>query len=611
MASTKEGKIIKSLSLYAGETLALLQTACSNIELKGGDEESSLEPAIQPGTSSRYIDDDSSSDDDGEESGDEDNSSSADESNGENPLEGVDEEEPLANVDTSSPTQAQTQTQTAAQRAKTIARKPSRSKNNHSQQEMNRISANLVKTSIPLDRESTILLPSALLEKEILRPGSSLLSKCRSFVKLTEAVGGLKRPAIVLLLRSGKFAGGVFEGGKCTVHRACQRYTVRKGQGKAQSSQDGKRRPKSMGAQLRRAGEQGLKEDIHSTILDWKHHFKNAALILVSCPKTMRHNLFASSGGVDGMLSRDDNRVRKIPMDVGRPTYESVCLVHDVLTNLVIREVILSEDIVNTQSTEKNTEKRVDSTEKKVAEPEKIVLPLSDLHGAAKEGKLASILDILQKQEDGSAIDLLAGFDFMTPLHFAAESTPKVDPVTSAACVSSLLIQGRADPCALDARHRVPYFLASHDKVREAFRKARAVLGEDYCDWEKAKVGPPLTDEDLRARKEKEAEKNRKKKARQKEKKAREKAQAEELRQREQEEKERQKRAEDAKRIRDSLKPKTTNAGNICDFCQAECNGKRRQQMFKRLEYVYCSTDCVQKHKRELMAAAAMARFGS
>jgi hypothetical protein len=35
------------------------------------------------------------------------------------------------------------------------------------------------------------------------------------------------------------------------------------------------------------------------------------------------------------------------------------------------------------------------------------------------------------------------------------------------------------------------------------------------------------------------------------------------------------------------------------------------EQMFQRLEYVYCGSECVQKHKRELMAAAAMARFGN
>jgi hypothetical protein len=32
--------------------------------------------------------------------------------------------------------------------------------------------------------------------------------------------------------------------------------------------------------------------------------------------------------------------------------------------------------------------------------------------------------------------------------------------------------------------------------------------------------------------------------------------------------------------------------------------------MYQRLEYAYCSTECVQRHKRELLASAALARFG-
>ena len=67
---------------------------------------------------------------------------------------------------------------------------------------------------------------------------------------------------------------------------------------------------------------------------------------------------------------------------------------------------------------------------------------------------------------------------------------------------------------------------------------------------------------------------------------------------------------EDARRERAGLRPKTTTASNACDFCQKVCKGKRRSQMFSRLEYVYCGTDCVKKHQRELTAAAAMARLG-
>ena len=52
------------------------------------------------------------------------------------------------------------------------------------------------------------------------------------------------------------------------------------------------------------------------------------------------------------------------------------------------------------------------------------------------------------------------------------------------------------------------------------------------------------------------------------------------------------------------------SAVNACDYCQKVCKDKSRSQMFSRLEFVYCSTDCVRKHQRELTAAAAMARFG-
>jgi len=44
----------------------------------------------------------------------------------------------------------------------------------------------------------------------------------------------------------------------------------------------------------------------------------------------------------------------------------------------------------------------------------------------------------------------------------------------------------------------------------------------------------------------------------------------------------------------------------LCDAC-----GKRIHVFFSRLEYVYCSTDCVQTHKRTLMAEAALKRFAA
>ena len=491
-------------------------------------------------------------------------------------------------------------------------------------QQMKAISESLGYESFPnIDEQSTLEMPSNLLTKEDRLPGVSPYNKFQSFLKLSKDLqkSSSKRHVVVLLLRSGRFAGGIFSGDKCIVHRAFQRYTIRKGQGKAQSAQDNsKRKAKSMGAQLRRAGEQSLREDIHATIREWKEFIGQACLILLSCPQAMKTTLFAEV--IHDVIARDDARLRKIPFDVGRPTYENVTMTYDVLMRLNIRETLqlnISSESESKKALDSLEEGKIKSEPKILAQmkerPKIIDIPMRPLHVASDEGNLTAILDLLSKEKQqqdmclSSVVNLPAGPDFMTPLHFASGSSSKVDPTTSAACVSALLIQGRADPTVVDSRGRVAYYLASNDKVREAFRLARAALGEEYCDWEAAKVGPALTEDDLNERKQKEAEKRRRKKSRQKEKKVKEKGQTEELERRRKEEEERKKQEDDAKRIRDGLQPRASTATNVCDFCQKVCKGKRRSQMFARLDYAYCSTDCVQMHKRELMAAAALARM--
>jgi ankyrin repeat protein len=494
-------------------------------------------------------------------------------------------------------------------------------------------------------------ISSSLLRKTEIR--SDPVRQCQAYVDMVRSIVVIdnnnnhpqqtQRPVIILCLRSGKFAGGVFirdddhhnpnknnnynihHPVSCIDHRTLTRYTVRKKQGKAQSTQDGSRRPQSMGAQLRRHGEMQLQQDIQKTLREWRIHFQNAALIWISIPKTMKQTLFGNSNNnEDIILQRDDPRIRRVPLDLGRPTFETVCLIHTVLMTATIREKHESFIPIDEKYTEETTEdhsRMLDSAitaEPDVPQSPKAV-PLSPLHQAVVDGDLKKMHAIIlqqqqqQQQADDPDYDInsTAGDMGMTPLHYAAFHNND-DPDNAAEMVRMLLEVGRANPCLGDDRRRVPYYLASHEKIRDAFRIARARLGEEYCAWdEQAKVGPPLTKQDLELRKEKEAEKKRKKRARMKEKKAKEKAEEkheEELRMAEEK---RKKEEEDAKRVRDGLQPKMGNGGGgvLCDFCQKQCQGKQRAQMFKRLSYSYCSTECVQKHKRELMAAAATARF--
>jgi uncharacterized protein YhaN len=359
-----------------------------------------------------------------------------------------------------------------------------------------------------------------------------------------------------------------------------------------------------MGAQLRRAGEVNLWDDVKETLNRWKTSLEHSALILVSCPKTMQKGLF-------GAADKWTDKMRKIPLDVGRPTYESVCAVHEIMMQATVKEVMLTEENVVDEPVAKDAVAAPQEMDKEKEEPLRIkeFPPLTLLHEFAAEGNVKAIEEFLETDGTTCAelMDLCAGQDLMTALHYAASAQ---DPNASAAIVSLLLIQGKANPCLVDGRNRVPYFLASHEKTREAFRRARADLGEECWSWdEEAKVGPALSTEDIEKKQEKVAEKKRRQRARQKEKKAREKAQAQEMTERAKEQEEERKQQEDAKRIRDGLAPKTSTATNVCDFCQKACKGKRRSQMFQRLDYVYCSSDCVQKHKRELMAQAALSRL--
>ncbi|CAJ1935216.1 unnamed protein product [Cylindrotheca closterium] len=538
------------------------------------------------------------------------------------------------------------------------------------QQEIRQHYSNLIKTAVPIaiqqddnaaesspplanntDSPSNafthnLQLSSALLTKSEQQYGTPV-SKAKAFCDLSTQLSSNSDTGyvVVLLLQSGKFAGGVFLNGRCIEHKTMQKYTVRKGQGKAQSAQDGKRKPKSMGSQLRRQGELQLKEDIQTLLWkDWKTFLQKASLLLISCPKTMVSTLLDTPTGPQWsslhnhkqqpILSRKDGRIRKIPINVGRPTYETVYMVHQVLLQVSLEPITIMDGggdngretaaVVETDTTTADHQKNKDDSSKEPKPNEEEIdetIPLLHLHHLCKAGNHGELADWLQttngNDDDSRAarksINQQAGVDFMTPLHYAAAScvpppsaspseknndsvdTPS-SPEQAALCVYDLLVQGKAVPTILDTRLRPAYFLAGHDKVREAFRKARAALGEDYCDWKAAQVGPPLSEEVVEQKKAKEAEKRRRKKAKAKEKKAMERQAQEEAA------KEKAKQEEEERVTGDA------SGGRACDCCRKAIRG--RKNVFKRLEYEYCSTKCVNDHKRELMASAALARFG-
>ncbi|GLD93021.1 hypothetical protein PINS_up001613 [Pythium insidiosum] len=193
---------------------------------------------------------------------------------------------------------------------------------------------------------------------------------------------------------------------------------------------------------------------------------------------------------------------------------------------------------------------------------------------------------VKSKDVDGMHKLLTSGVDvnetdeaFMTALHHAAEQNELV--------LAQLLLDHGANPSMLDLRSRPPYYLCSTKEMRNVFRRFMA-SNPDAWDYAASQIPSGLTDEMEQKKKEKEAEKRRRARERKKQQK---KDEAE------------QKRKEEEERVERERK---IAAGQACDFC-GQFAGK---SPFTRLEFKYCSTDCVNNHRRKLMSEAALKRLG-
>ena len=153
---------------------------------------------------------------------------------------------------------------------------------------------------------------------------------------------GEKLLSCVLVLRAGKFAGAVFEGRKCILHKVFRRYTVRAKAGGGQSSFDSSgRRAKSAGATLRRYGEQALKEDIQELLLSWLPYLQSSVVIFTAIPKTMKHYVFGDK--LSNTIKPDDSHVKNIPFMMRRVTYEEIKSAHEKCLSIEFRHMEKSD----------------------------------------------------------------------------------------------------------------------------------------------------------------------------------------------------------------------------------------------------------------------------
>ncbi|KAL2130792.1 hypothetical protein VTI74DRAFT_5953 [Chaetomium olivicolor] len=314
------------------------------------------------------------------------------------------------------------------------------------------------------------------------------------------SVGPLNREAVVL------------------AHKTFHRYTTRRKQGGSQSANDNaKGAAHSAGSTLRRYNEQALVEDVRGLLKDWKALIDTSDLLFIRATGTTnRRTLFGPYE--DQVLRANDPRIRGFPFSTRRATQNELMRSFIELTRLKVREIQPEAAPAPTDDAAKTKPKAEakPAAPKLTEEEEAAIFHTTQIHAMIRRSKLPALLSYFTNNKLSpnfrfQPADSQQNHHAPTPLHVAASQN-------SAALVTGLLTRANADPTILSAEGKTPFDLAGDRATRDAFRVARAELGEKVWDWDAARVPAALKREEAdkraeREKKEKESKEEQRRKA--------------------------------------------------------------------------------------------------
>ncbi|EGX96122.1 ankyrin repeat and zinc finger domain containing protein 1 [Cordyceps militaris CM01] len=317
-------------------------------------------------------------------------------------------------------------------------------------------------------------------------------------------IGGGHFAAMVVSLapRQSKHNAPMNREATVLAHKTFHRYTTRRKQGGSQSANDNaKGTAHSAGSTLRRYNEQALVEDVRELLHDWKALLDTSELMFIRATGiTNRRTLY---GPHDNQVIRHtDPRIRGFPFNTRRPTQKELMRCFIELTRLKVREIDPASEVKPERTTPVSSTPATPKPSKpKLTEAEQnALLHTSQLQAFVRRSKLPALLSYVTNNQ------LSADFAFQpadsyhhTPrlLHLAASQN-------AAPMVLGLLARGGANPLHANAEGKTPFELAGDRATRDAFRVARAELGEARWDWEAARVPAAMSraEADQRGRRE-------------------------------------------------------------------------------------------------------------
>ncbi|KAK6464989.1 hypothetical protein DFJ63DRAFT_370 [Scheffersomyces coipomensis] len=282
------------------------------------------------------------------------------------------------------------------------------------------------------------------------------------------------------------------------------RYTTRRKQGGAQSANDNaKGKANSAGAGIRRYNEQALITEIRELLQEWKSYLSECSSIYIRANGAANRKILVGYEG--SVLQNDDARIKSFPFTTKRATTSELKRAWIELTYLKPVELPkVNEKLKKKLETEKLQVQQSGKDKPKTPEP----LSIDETHSI-------EIINLLKKQKAPKLLSYvkqnkISVNEFRLKPDSKYIATPTLLHYASANSlnhmVQILLVNLKADPTLFNQVNRYPIEVASDITTRNVFQICRQKLGEDYCDWDSAKVGPPKSKEEFESEEKAEAE---------------------------------------------------------------------------------------------------------
>ncbi len=148
----------------------------------------------------------------------------------------------------------------------------------------------------------------------------------------------IETPYIICLIQSGSAALAYCEGFHIVEHKVFKAYMVRKKQGESQLKYLKTKGKSKAGSRVRLGNTVHFFEEITEKLGDWLSYFEIEKIAL-SLNKTLQPYLFNESNHI---LTKDDERIYKIPKHIQEPSFENLLNIHSYLMKV---ELIYDEEV--------------------------------------------------------------------------------------------------------------------------------------------------------------------------------------------------------------------------------------------------------------------------